>query len=327
MVTLITGATGFVGRVLAEELLAHGHDIIATAPEQGSLAVGGRTIPVHPFNILDKKAMAKSLASWSVDRVVHLAAISHQGEAAKDLSRLYDINVLGCRHVVEALTALGRPIDLLYVSSSLVYDPAHCVAADGRHHVMNERSLALPSGAYGQSKLAAENTVRLLCHGSQVTPTIVRPGNHIGPGQRPIFAVPSFAQRIAAAADGGTVMVGNVDVARDFTDVRDVARAYRLILEQRPAERLFTLGASKSVTVKSVLETLIAESGKSLSYDINPEFVRPGEPADIVIDASLAKKVLGWQPEIPLSETLARIYAAAAAEAEDEAGNDHRARA
>lgn len=324
MVTLITGATGFVGRVLAEELLAHGHEIIATAPSQGTLAIGDQTIPVHPFDILDKNAMTKSLAAWSVDRVVHLAAISHQGEAAKDISRLYEINVLGCRHVVEALTALGRPIDLLFVSSALVYDPAHCMVEGGLYHVMNERSLTLPAGVYGQSKLAAENTVRLLCHGSQVTPTIVRPGNHIGPGQRPLFVVPSFAKRIAAAADGGTVMVGNVDVARDFTDVRDIARAYRLILEQRPAERLFTLGASKSVTIKSVLETLIAASGKSLSYAVNPEFVRPGEPADIVIDASLARKVLGWQPETPLKDTLARIYASAAQAA---AEADHRARA
>lgn len=310
MVTLITGATGFVGQVLATELHAHGHDVIATAPTPGTLKVGDQTVTVHPFDILDKDAMAASLASWSVDRVVHLAAISHQGEAARDLGRLYDINVLGCRHLVEALAALQRPLDLLFVSSALVYDPAHCVTADGQHHVMNETTLALPSSVYGQSKLAAENTVRLLCHGSQVRPTIVRPGNHIGPGQRPIFAVPSFAERIAAAVDGGTFAVGNVEVARDFTDVRDIARAYRLILEQRPKEQLFTLGASKSVTIKTLLHHLMAESGKSLTYEVNPEFVRAGEPQDIVVDASLARRVLGWQPEIALKDTLARVYAA-----------------
>lgn len=316
MATLITGATGFVGRVLTAELLGHGHEVIATGQGSGSLTIAGKTMPVHPFDILDPKAMANSLKSWAVDRVVHLAAISHQGEAAKDLSRLHDVNVMGCRYLVEALAALARPIDLLFVSSALVYDPAHCLAADGRHHVMSETSLALPSSVYGQSKLAAENSLKLLCHGSQVTPFIVRPGNHIGPGQRPIFAVPSFAERIAAAADGGSFVVGNVDVARDFTDVRDMVRAYRLILELRPKERLFTLGASKSVTIKSILELLIATSGKSLRYEVNPDLVRPGEPADIVVDASLARKVLGWQPEIPLRDTLARIYSAASGQAE-----------
>lgn len=308
MVTLITGATGFVGRFVAEEFLAHGHDVIATGTESGTLPLTAGELPVHRFDILDKAGMAARLAEWQVDKVVHLAAISHQGEAAKDLALLYDINVLGCRYLTEVLVAQQRPIDLLFVSTALVYDPAHCLAADGSHHVMSERSPAIPSGVYGQSKLAAENTIRLLTAGSKVTPYIMRPGNHIGPGQRPIFAVPSFAQKIAAAADGGTFEVGNVTVARDFTDVKDIVRAYRLVLEQRPQESLFTLGASKSVTIEAILAALLAKSGKSLTYKTNPQFVRPGEPQDIVIDATLARKVLGWQPEIPLATTLAAVY-------------------
>lgn len=309
MVTLITGATGFVGRFVAEELLASGHKVIASAAKPGNLTLSKTTLPVHRFDILDEDAMTASLAEWQVDAVVHLAAISHQGEAAEDLARLYAINVDGCRALVQALVSQQKPIDLLFTSTVLVYDPAHCVQADGRHHVMNETSVALPTGAYGQSKLAAENIIQLLAKGSQVTPYIVRPGNHIGPGQRPVFAVPSFAQRIAAAAHGGSIEVGNTHVKRDFTDVRDIARAYRLILEQQPQERLFTLGASKSIRVAEILDGLVALSGKNLSFRTNPEFVRPGEPEDIVVDASRAKKVLGWEPKIPLDETLAAIYA------------------
>lgn len=312
MTTLITGATGFVGRYVADELLAHGHDVILSGQGSGTLAChAGRSIPVEAFDILNPTAMKASLARWSVDAVIHLAGISHQREAANDLGRLYDVNVLGCRHLTEALVALDRPITLLFASSSLVYEPEDCLVADGSRHLINERAPAAPKGAYGQSKLAAEQTIRLLTTGSKVKPYIARPGNHIGPGQRPIFAVPSFAQRIAAADDGGTFMVGSVDVARDFTAVEDIARAYRLILEQQPEEQLFTLGASRSVTIAHILDTMVALSGKALTYTTNPEFVRPGEPKDIVVDATLARDVLGWQPQIRLEDSLAAVYRAA----------------
>jgi GDP-4-dehydro-6-deoxy-D-mannose reductase len=139
---------------------------------------------------------------------------------------------------------------------------------------------------------------------------IARPFNHIGPGQHDSFVCPALAKRIKLAKNGDSIDVGNIHAKRDFSDVRDIARAYRLILEIQPSERIFVLGSSKTHSVLEVIQIFTKISGKSISTRISPDLLRPNDNATICADTALAQKILGWQCKIEFESTLNDIFQA-----------------
>jgi GDP-4-dehydro-6-deoxy-D-mannose reductase len=304
MKILVTGAGGFVGRHLVRELKNAGHSVVMA----GLL---GEQIPglgdILPIDITDFSQCHRLVAEARPDSVVHLAGIAHTANSSNAPSLLFDINVIGAANISRSMAELppptdGRPRALLFVSSAFVYGGETSI----ERIVCNEKTPTAPRTKYGEAKLAAEYAVRYFEH-SDYQVFIARPFNHIGPGQDPSFVVPGFVSRIKAAKDGGTIETGDLSAMRDFTDVRDIVAAYRLILEKMPTEKLFVFGRGQSVSIQNVLESLLRLSGKDLTTKVNPSLLRGKDP-EILADPTLAEKILNWRPKFTLEKTLQDVW-------------------
>ena len=299
MRVLVTGATGFAGRWLAAELRDAGHEVIAT---------GGR----HDPDITDARAIAATVAAARPDAIAHLAGLSFGPDAAEDPAAAMAVNADGTRNVLDAAAALPtRPV-ILVVSSADVYGPP-----DPGRPVLDEASPLRASQPYGRSKIALEQAATAAADRHGLALTITRPFNHTGPGQRLDFVVPALAARIAEAAQAGdrTIRAGNVDVRRDIGDVRDVVRAYRLLLEQAAAgdaphagPRIVNVATGRSVEIRAIATELARIAGIEVEIEVDDRLVRADDPPEIRGDATRLAEWTGWRPRISLSETLADVY-------------------
>lgn len=297
MRVLLTGGQGFAAVWLRRDLAAAGHEVIS---------------PSHAeLDVTDRNAVEAAFRAARPDAIAHLAGVSFAPDALSDPRRAFEVNVGGTVAVVEtAARVSGRPI-LLIAGSSEVY--GRPVPSD---LPLTERSTLAPATPYGLSKAAQEGVAITIAQERGLELVATRAFNHIGPGQRAEFAVPSFAARVAAVARGESqaVRTGNLDVRRDFTDVRDVARAYRLLLEALferrlpPRIRVVNIASGRSVPVRTVLEGLCKRAGIAPAIQVDPKLVRPDDPPDIVGDASRLRELVGWEPEILLERTLDDLW-------------------
>jgi GDP-4-dehydro-6-deoxy-D-mannose reductase len=297
MKVLVTGAGGFVGRHVLNELKAHGHEAIAGILKNESLS----DVETVPLDVCDRSQVTKVITSYSYDAIIHLAAISHVGDAEKSLANLVDVNVTGTANLLSAMSLTPKKSRFLFVSSSQVFASPVAAAA------LNESSPTLPETPYGWSKLAAENLCQLYRSMGHDT-VIVRPFNHIGPGQLPSFVVSGLASRIKATPDRGVLKVGNLETYRDFTDVRDIVRAYRMILEATAPSPVYVLGSGKCIKIKDIVESLLKISGKTLTLEVEAALLRKVDPVKFMANASLAGQELNWRPELSIDSTLNEIY-------------------
>jgi GDP-4-dehydro-6-deoxy-D-mannose reductase len=292
----VTGAIGFVGGWLQEELVAAGHEVIA-APGPDVL------------DIADQLGIRDAIRVARPDAVVHLAAMAFAPDAAADAAEAIRVNVGGTLAVVEACRMAAPRPALLVVGSSDVYVPSPSDAP------LTETSPLGPRGVYGLTKLAAEALAISSAgdHGLQVA--VARSFNHTGPGQRPVFAVPAFAGRILEARAGGVheIHAGNVDVARDIGDVRDVVRAYRLLVEAlvegrvRGGRRVYNVASGRAVTMRAIIDRLAALADWPVTIARDPALVRTEDPAVIRGDFGALHELTGWEPRIELDQTLADL--------------------
>jgi GDP-4-dehydro-6-deoxy-D-mannose reductase len=177
------------------------------------------------------------------------------------------------------------------------------------------------------SKLAQERVAIEAAAADGTAIVIVRPFNHTGPGQRPEFVVPVLAQRVLAARRAGSrsIVAGNVDVRRDFSDVRDVARAYRLILEALVAGKwapgtrppVYNIASGRAVAIRAIAMSFARLAGIDVEIEVDPQLVRASDPPEIRGDASLIAADLGWRPSIPFETTLDDVFRDALARATD----------
>jgi len=297
MRVLVTGAGGFVGHHVMNELLAHGHEPVAGTLKNESV----KNVESIHLDVSDRAQVTQALQGKSYDGIIHLAAISHVGDAEKSLGTLVDINVTGTANLLAGMSLAAKKPRLIFVSSSQVFaTPSHSSALD-------ESSSTLPETPYGWSKLAAENICRLYqTMGQDVV--IARPFNHIGPGQLPSFVVSGFAARIKAAQNGGFLKVGNLETYRDFTDVRDIARAYRMILEAPSPSPVYVLGSGQCLKIRDIVDSLLKISGKDLSLEVEPSLLRKVDPVSFMANSSLARDELNWQPQLAIQSTLEEVY-------------------
>lgn len=302
MKVLITGASGFVAKHLIGELEKKLFDLVLTAHDAKSISIGGRNYEVKPCDVRDADAVGSLIESTAPDAVVHLAAVSHVVHAESSRKLLSEINNVGTHNLCAAVSQLKKKVTFLFASSAMVYGQSDLETA------LSEASPLHPNSPYGMSKLAGEYIVRTFTS-DLFKPYIVRPFNHIGPGQTTDFVCPALAKRIADVPNNGQIEVGNLKSKRDFSDVRDIVRAYALILEKQPQEDLFVLGRGQAVSIDSILKSYVDMSKKHIIPVVNETLLRKADPAVITADPALAKRVLGWQCMIPLEETLKDIYA------------------
>jgi GDP-4-dehydro-6-deoxy-D-mannose reductase len=291
MRALITGGKGFVGQWLAAHLKDCGDDVVAIDVET---------------DIANGPALRKVVAEVSPGAVYHLAAMTHVGESWENPSEVLRVNVLGTAEVLAAARTLAAPPTVLVVSSAEVYGTVTPAQLP-----LREDAPTAPATPYAASKLAAEAVALQAWRGYGQPVLVVRPFNHIGPGQSPNFAVPALAKRIVEArrAGVGTLRVGTLTTRRDFTDVRDVVVAYRLLSLHGTAGTVYNVCSGRDVAISEVADELLALAGAELELVTDPDLVRPVDVPVLRGDAGLLHATTGWAPTIPLATTLADVLA------------------
>lgn len=292
MRSLITGGRGFVGQWMASHLRELGDDVVCIDRE---------------VEITDAVALLAALTDAAPEAIYHLAALTHVGQSWDEPLRVLEVNVIGTGALLAAARQCGSDPRVLVTSSAEVYG----AVTDPDLLPLREDSPTAPLTPYAASKLAAEAVVAQahLGHGQHVI--TVRPFNHIGPGQTPNFAVPALARRIVAAerSGAGTIPVGNLSARRDFTDVRDVVRAYRLLIESGRPGAVYNVCSGRDISIREIADGLLGLAGTSLEFETDPSLVRPVEVPVLRGDPGRLADATGWAPAVPLEQTLADVLA------------------
>ncbi|MBU0677319.1 MAG: GDP-mannose 4,6-dehydratase [Verrucomicrobia bacterium] len=300
MRVLVTGASGFVGRYVLEELQQHGHTVIPML-EPGIATQGYENAQVA--DLRDPESLAAAVQSSKPDGCIHLAGCAFVPLSWSDPRLVFEINMVGAINVLEAFRHHQPDARYVFVSSAEVY---------GRkplEGIIDENTPLTASNPYAAAKIAADLTTLLYAGKYGMHTMTVRPQNHIGPGQADAFVVPSFAKQLAAIARGRTeplMRVGNLESKRHFVDVRDVARAYRLLLEKGSAGEAYNVAADSSTTIQEVLDLLCDQLGIRPEIFVDPERFRPADES-LALSAGKIRKQVGWSPQIPLEKTLEDI--------------------
>lgn len=289
---LVTGMAGFTGRYVAAELASAGHEVT------GLVQPGNKTASNEmAVDLCDRDAVQAMVASVQVDAVVHLAAISFVAHG--DVDAIYRVNVVGTRNLLEALDkADTKPRIVVLASSANIY-------GNTTVEPITEETPASPANDYAVSKLAMEHMARLWL--DRLPIVITRPFNYTGVGQGNQFLIPKIVDHYRAGAR--EIELGNIDVVRDFLDVRDVAMLYRGIVERATPGMTFNLCSGQGHSLKEVLALLGDIAGYRIATRVNPAFVRANEVSRLVGSARRITNLVGGFEPRALQETLRWMYA------------------
>ncbi|MBF8695105.1 MULTISPECIES: GDP-mannose 4,6-dehydratase [Pseudomonas] len=289
---LVTGIHGFTGRYMAAELRANGYEVIGTGSQPSAAP------DYHQVDLADGPGLRALLAELQPDVIVHLAAIAFVGHGAADA--FYQVNLIGTRNLLEAIAACGKaPECVLIASSANVYGNV----SEG---MLDEQTLPAPANDYAVSKLAMEYMARLWC--DRLPIVITRPFNYTGVGQAENFLLPKIVSHFQRKAPA--IELGNLDVWRDFSDVRAVVRAYRGLIEARAVGQTVNVSSGITHSLREVIAKCSAITGHTLEVQVNPAFVRANEVKTLCGDnARLRALVPGWHTP-DLDETLGWMLAA-----------------
>ncbi len=283
---LVTGAGGFVGRHLLAEL--------------GKRAVAGSA------DVTDPEALAAELRATQPAAIVHLAAASSVADSWRSGAETWRVNVVGTVGLLDAVLAEAPGARTLVVSTGEVYGPT----PDGP---AREEAPPAPLSPYAASKAAAELAAARAARAEGLDVVVARPFQHVGPGQDERFAIGSWTAQIARLerTGGGTLEVGDLTVRRDLTDVRDVARAYRLLLDPAVRAGTYNVCTGRPVELATVVETLAGLARVPVEVRENPALMRRVDVPVLAGDPARIEAAAGWRAEIPLERTLADALDAA----------------
>lgn len=300
MKALIFGIGGFVGRYLSEELKSHGYEV-AGSDIMDECNLSG--VEYTKGDLLDPEFVDGLVDSTKPDAIINLAAISSVGASWKIPQTTIQVNVVGALNILEAAGKHARNAKILFIGSSEEY-----CAKSG---IINENDPISANNPYGISKVAQEQFVE--CYRSRFGLKIhyVRPFNHTGVGQRDSFVLPSFCKQAAVlelTGEPGEIHVGNLSAKRDFSDVRDVARAYRMILESDDDRVIFNVGSGEAHGLDEMLEYIVSLCSVDVKIVVDEDRYRPVDTPVVQCDNSLIKEKLGWTPEYSIFDTLKEMY-------------------
>ncbi|MDA8235880.1 MAG: GDP-mannose 4,6-dehydratase [Clostridia bacterium] len=307
MRTLITGISGFVGSYLAESLLAQGVEVWGT--HQPGANIDNLQGLVNRVNLLEYDLLsnqgAELIARVQPEIVFHLAAQSSVGRSWDDKEETINANVNGTVRLLEGIRETGIEPRILLIGSAEEYG-----LVKPEETPIKEGNPMRPLSPYGVSKLAA-GLLALQYHRAYGLEVIhVRAFNHIGPRQALGFVTSDFAKQVAeieACLLEPVIMVGNLEAQRDFTDVRDVVRAYRLLADRGKPGEIYNVASGKGVPVARVLEILLSLAKVPIRVEKDPARMRPSDVPILVGDISKIQAETGWQPEISLEQSLQEV--------------------
>ena len=304
---LVTGGAGFVAAHLVRELLAGGHEVVAT-DAVGRPASMPAEVAFRQADLRDRDALAALVREERPDACVHMGAISFVPDGDRDPSLLLGVNIAGTVNLLEAFRREQPEARFLFVSTAQVYGPAPSV--EEANVPVRENSETFPTSLYALSKAAGERAAAAYAKVHGMSVMVARPANHTGPGQTPRFVVPSFIQQVLEIEAGkrSEMRVGNLRSVRDFTDVRDVVRAYRAILERGIAGQAYNVSAGVHVEIGTLLERIQELVGVRASVVVDPALVRPAD-ASMHLDVSRLRNVCRWTPRLTLDDTLRDMIA------------------
>lgn len=287
---LVTGLSGFVG----------GH--ISRMQRELAESFQCEILPDQTFDLCDQGSVDRLIADAKPDWVIHLAAQSNVPEAFDNPEKTLNINLLGTLHLLQALDKSNFKGRLLYVSSGDVYG----VTPQDQLPIL-ETQIPKPGNPYAVSKIAAEALCLQWCLKSPYEVMVARPFNHIGPGQRPDFVVASIAQQIAAGGETPVVAVGDIDVTRDFLDVRDVIYAYFELLTNGHTRKIYNVCSGQERLVRDLADWLACLSAKQVTLTQDAARFRPADQRRVCGSNARISKDTNWQPRYSLNQTLQDI--------------------
>jgi len=306
----ITGVSGFAGLHLACLLLDRGHFVAGAAREARSLATLHRrygerfpTSAVDICDIRDHAALREALARAEPDGVYHLAALTFVPKSFERPALAYEVNFLGSIELLAAVRDVAPRARVVLVTSGEVYGWID----SARDLPLVESQPLRPLSPYSVAKAAADLAAFQFFWSDSLDVVRARPFNHTGPGQTADFVCSEFARALAAAESGSgpkRLQVGNLEVERDFSDVRDVVRGYLSLFEKGIAGEAYNLGSGRATRVRTVLDELREQCRVPVEVDVDPRKLRPREVTRVVGSIEKIGRDTGWRPEIPLRQTL-----------------------
>ncbi|MCO6453153.1 MAG: GDP-mannose 4,6-dehydratase [Caldilineales bacterium] len=307
MRALVTGAAGFAGGHLIDYLLAETDlEIIGTIyRRQPPQPFESKRVRLEQLDLREEAAVAEVLARWQPEFIIHLAAQSFVPISWEHPWATFEQNVRTQINIFRGVLSANFHAKILVVSSGEVYG-----VIEPEDLPLDEDTPLRPYSPYGVSKVT-QDLLGWQYHRSHDLDTVrVRPFNHIGPGQNEMFVTSSFAKQIALIEAGrreGPLFHGNLEAARDFTDVRDIVRAYWAILNQGECGEVYNVGSGRCLSIAEVLNMFIDLAEAPISTAVDPALERPTTIPRIVCDPGRLVAATGWQPAIPIDQTLADI--------------------
>ena len=308
MRAFITGATGFAGSYLVNDLLMAGYQVTALVHP----ATSHQNLPEHPLvkavegDLLDAASLVTAVAQARPDVIYHLAGQAYPARSWQDPALTLAINAGGTANLLQAAVGYGRP-RVVVVTSAEIYGLVQQTDLP-----LTEASLPQPRHPYGISKWAASQLVTVYWERYQLPVVEARPFNHIGPHQAVGFVVPDFASQLAAIKLGQTpptMRVGNLDAQRDFTDVRDVARAYQFLAEKGQPGEAYFICSGQPISIHYLLNILVEAADVAVEIEYDPARMRPSDTPCLYGSYGKIQKDTGWQPQIHLRQSLADALA------------------
>ena len=298
---LIFGAGGFVGSYLCKEFLNNGYKVSGTDKGEGSALPS--EVDFYKTDLMQADEVEKLIGQIQPDIIVNLAAISSVGASWNMPQATMAINVIGALNIMEAARKSEQKPRILFVGSSEEY-----VISE---NPLDENTQLNANNPYGISKVTQEQFAKLYREQYGLKIYCVRPFNHTGIGQRDSFVLPSFCKQVAEidkSGKDGKIQVGNLKVKRDFSHVKDVVRAYRMIVESDNCNQIYNVGSGNAYSLEDMLTYIIGLSNQHIEIEVDQNRIRPTDQPVICCDRSLIGKELGWEPQYNVYDALKEMY-------------------
>lgn len=303
MKALITGVNGFVGGYLSDYLISQGFEVYGTKLSNEPVnAYLSSQVKIFDIDITFEEQVNNVINSVQPDFIYHLAAQSSVALSWKKPQLTMLININGTINILEAVRQANLKTRILLIGSSEQYG-----IIKPEEVPVNEQHSLQPANPYAISKISQELMAQQYIKSYGMDILLVRAFNHIGPRQTPAFVVADFAKRIAEMEKGKlppSLLVGNLEAKRDFTDVRDIVRAYYGIMQKGQKGEIYNVGSGQCYRVKEILEILLSMSELDITVETDPQRLRPSDMPIIQCDNTKLKNITAWYPQYSLRDTL-----------------------